>query len=105
MTINITLNKMKITIDNNITSIVNIINEFEKEIHYESNLKVFIYDNNTTDFHSYEFEYLSSSKLSPKQWLLNNILYSITCKETKKNMEHRFDNIIILLDIEYRKYN
>ncbi len=53
----------------------------------------------TADFHTYVFEYLQGSKLSPKKWLLNNIIYSITCDETKDNL---FNEILDLLWYEYR---
>ena len=53
---------------------------------------------NTTNFHTYVFEYLQESKLSPRKWLLNNIIYSITCNETKDNL---FNEILDSLRYEY----
>jgi hypothetical protein len=98
MSITITIGIKKIAI-NNQTYPVNlngIINELTKLTIKGCELKVFILDMNTTNFHTYVFEYLQESKLSPRKWLLNNIIYSITCNETKDNLFTVFINFCFL---------
>lgn len=57
-------------------------------------LKVNILDMNSGNFHAYIFDYTPESKFSPKEWILINIIYSLTCPETKQNMAGLFDNLI-----------
>jgi hypothetical protein len=76
---------------------INLINEFEKYIIRNIDMKVFIYDENTTNFHQYEFEYKLNSKLNSKKWLLNNILYSIKCDKTQQNMSKLLKNLEYIL--------
>ncbi|MCJ7636032.1 MAG: hypothetical protein MUO21_00930, partial [Nitrososphaeraceae archaeon] len=79
------------------------INDLEKLIIKGCELTVFLFDVNTTNFHQYEFDYLSNSKLSPRKWLLNNMLYSITCVETRENMDGMFNEILGLLHLMFTK--
>ena len=58
-----------------------------KYVNKGCSLIIFVFDNDTTDFHQYEFEYMQDSGMLPKKWLINNILYSITCKDTVRNMD------------------
>jgi len=97
MSITITVESTKINIDNNTdsTRLNMLINELEKITKIGIELDVFIIDMKTAEYHKYAFDYLPSSKLSPRQFLLNNILYSITCDET--NMTETFNEIIKLL--------
>ena len=75
-----------------------IINELTKLTIKGCELKVFILDMNTTNFHTYVFEYIYI--LDNIQ--LNNIIYSITCDETKTNMDNLFNEILDSLWYEYR---
>jgi hypothetical protein len=79
MSISITIGNKKIAINNQThpVELNGIINELTIK---GCELKVFILDMNTTNFHTYVFEYLQESKLLPRKWLLNNIIYSITCQ-------------------------
>ena len=72
---------------------INLINEFEKYIIRNIDMKVFIYDENTANFHQYEFEYTLNSKLNSKKWLLNNIIYCIQCDKTQQNMSKILKNL------------
>ena len=101
MSITITIGIKKIAINNQTQSVElkGLINELTKLITKGCELKVFILDMTTLDFHTYLFDYLQKSKLSPRKWLLNNIIYSITCNETKDNL---FNEILHLLRYEYR---
>lgn len=103
MSINITIGIKKIAINNYTHPVVlnSIINELTKLTIKGCELKVFILDMNTTNFHTYVFEYLQESKLLPRKWLLNNILYSITCDKTKTNMDKLFNEILDSLWYEY----
>ena len=86
MTIEITftINDTKLKIATYVNdSVKNIIDNLETVVKRECELKVFIYDTDSTNFHYYNFEYSKESELVPRKWLLNNILYSITCGESK----------------------
>jgi len=83
--------------------LINIINEFHEYIKRNDELIVFLYDDDSTNFHKYIFEYMPESKLSSKKWLLNNIIYSIQCNETQKNMSKLFINLKCILLNEYHK--
>ena len=85
------------------TDLISIIEEFQTHIEKNCELKVFIIDENTANFHQYVFEYLPTSKLSSKKWLLNNIIYSIQCDKTQKNMSKMFKDLQFMLLLEYRK--
>ena len=100
MSITITIGIKKIAINNQIRSVElnGLINELTKLTTKGCELKVFILDMTTLDFHTYVFDYLQESKLSPRKWLLNNIIYSITCNETKDNL---FNEILDSLRYEY----
>jgi hypothetical protein len=100
MSINITItNKKKITINNqmNRDELINIIEELVKSTMKECEMQVLIIDINTGNFHEYTFDYLQESPLFPKKWLLNNIIYSITCDETKTNINGLFDENLHVL--------
>ena len=101
MSITITIGIKKIAINNQTQSVElkGLINELTKLITKGCELKVFILDMTTSDFHTYVFEYLQESKLSPIKWLLNNIIYSITCNEIKDKL---FNEILDSLWYEYR---
>ena len=103
MSITITIGT-KIAINNQThpVELNHLINKLTKLTIKGCELKVFILDMNTTNFHIYVFEYLQESKLSPRKWLLNNIIYSITCDETKTNMDNLFNEILDSLWYEYR---
>jgi hypothetical protein len=77
MTITIGNNKISLNSDMTNNNVNNIINGFENYVIRGCELSVLLVDNDTLDFHKYVFDYLSSSKLGPKKWLLNNIIYSI----------------------------
>ncbi len=101
MSIIIEIGIKKITIDHTHPVNLNgIINELTKLTIKGCELKVFILDMTTLDFHTYVFEYLQESKLSPRKWLLNNIIYSIN--ETKTNMDS-FDFILKSLWVLFYK--
>ena len=104
MSITITIGIKKIAINNQTHPVVlnGIINELTKLTIKGCELKVFILDMTTSDFHTYVFEYLQESKLSPRKWLLNNIIYSLTCNKTKTNMNNLFNKI---LDSLWREYS
>ena len=104
MSITITIGIKKIAIHNQIhhVELNGIINELTKLTIKGCELKVFILDMATADFHTYVFEYLQESKLSPRKWLLHNIIYSIICDKTKKNMDNLFNEILDSLWHEYR---
>jgi len=95
--------KNKYILNNNTTeeNIENVINELEEFIIKNCDLIIFILDNSTTNFHKYEFEYNEKSKLFPRKWLLNNILYALTCDKTQTNMASLFNTIINKLFFEY----
>ena len=102
MSVSITVKFKKITITNKSENIIENINEIEQYTKRGCELTVFIFDPDSSNFHQYVFDYLDSSKLLPRKWLLNNILYSLTCDETKKNIEERsFNNILFKLRTEY----
>jgi hypothetical protein len=101
MSIIIEIGIKKITIDHTHPVNLNgIINELIKLSIKGCELTVFILDRNTTEFNKYVFDYLQESKLSPRKWLLNNIIYSIN--ETKTNMDS-FDEILKSLWVLYYK--
>ena len=77
------------------------INEFTELAIKGCELTIFIFDTNTSNFHTYVFEYLQESELLPKKWLLHNIIYAITCDETKTNMDNLFNKFLDLLWYEY----
>jgi len=54
-----------------------------------------------TNFITEYEKYTRDSKFNPKKWLVNNILYSITCPETKKNMLNCFNTLEHKLVAEY----
>jgi hypothetical protein len=104
MSITITIGIKKIAINNQThpVELNGIIDELTKLTIKGCELKVFIVDMTTADFHTYEFDYLQESKLSPRKWLLNNIIYSLTCNKTKTNMNNLFNKI---LDSLWREYS
>jgi hypothetical protein len=83
--------------------LINIINSFHEYIKRNYELVVYLYDDDSTNFHQYIFEYMPESKLSSKKWLLNNIIYSIQCNQTQKNMSKLFINLKCILLNEYHK--
>jgi len=95
--------KCKLILNNNTTeeNINNVINKLEELLIKNCDLIIFILHNSTTNFHKYEFEFTGKSKLFPRKWLLNNILYSLTCDKTQTNMTSLFNNIINKLFFEY----
>jgi hypothetical protein len=104
-TVTITINEQKIIItpDNDLITIIININKLESHTKKGCDMVVFIYDQNTTNFHKYEFDYLQSSQLNPRKWLLNNILYSITCDKTKNNMNKR--ELLKMADLLFTEYH
>jgi len=54
--------------------LINIINKFHEYIKKNDELVVFIYDDDSTNFHKYIFEYMPKSKLSSKK-LYNKIYF------------------------------
>ena len=107
MSISIKIGTKKIIIYNQMHYLIlnNLINEFEKNIIKGCELTISIFDKNTTNFHIYIFEYLSDSILLPIKWLLNNILYSITCDKTNQNMSGIFNCLVGLLRQKYDSLN
>ena len=103
MSIKIMIGTKSMIIDNNTLNIITHIDEIEEYLKKEKELTVFLYDDNTTNFHKYEFEYSSNSKLFPRKWILNNILYSLSCDKTRKDMKYLFNRVIILLSDEFEK--
>ena len=101
MSISITIGTNKININNqtHYVQLSNYINNLEKNVIKGCELTVIIVDAQTGNFHQYV------SKLSPKKWLLNNISYSLTCDETKKNMDNMFNEIVELLCLLTFVYN
>ena len=102
ITIEIGITKKAITNQTQSVLLNGIIDEFTNLTIKGCELKVFILDMNTTNFHTYAFDYLQESKLSPRKWLLHNIIYSITCDKTKINMSNLFDKILDSLWYQYR---
>lgn len=92
-----------IIISDNMPNVMDYINTLEPHTFKGSELRISIIDVRTGNFHIYDFEYLRQSKLSPRKWLLNNILYSITCDDTEENFSKSFDNICKLMLVEYNK--
>lgn len=84
-------------------NIVKYIDAFETSIIEGSELSVFLYDPETTNFHLYEYEYSVDSEQTPRFWMINNILASITCRDTTINMEGLFDDVKAFLEIQYGK--
>lgn len=106
-TISITINNQKILLldnfSNNINQYMNII---DNSIKNKNNVEliVFLIDINSSNFHTYEFEYSSGNlNMSLKKWILNNIIYSINCDETKTNMKNMFNNLYFLFKDEFDK--
>ena len=97
--INISVDSTTLCIDNHTEDedLYNSIDELETYVVHGCSLTVYIVDKNTLNYHMYVFDYLPTSKLRPRKWLLNNILYSLVCDDTKKNMTNIFDNIIVPL--------
>lgn len=105
MSITITVeNNKKIFTNDNAEDIITYIDETEKYIKNGFEINIRIFNPDTTDFHIYEFEYKTTSPLTPRKWILNNILYSLCCKETLKIMpNHLLPNITSLLYYENKK--
>lgn len=66
-------------------------------------MTVFLLDTNTGEFHTYVFDYAISSPLKPRKWLLNNILYSFSCPETRETCPNTFSLMANVLVCEYNK--
>lgn len=103
MSMTIIVGSQTITIHSHIKNILSHIYKLEPQITKGCELIVFICDPDSSNFHKYEFEYLSNSKLSPKKWLLNSILYSLNNEKTRIDMNNLFDDIFIELNNEYEK--
>lgn len=67
---------------NNTPNILTIIDDIQAYTDHGSELVVFLFDPDSTSFHKYTFDYLKNSPMYPRHWLLNNILYSIMCKDS-----------------------
>jgi hypothetical protein len=103
MSITITIGTQTIIIHNHTQNILSHIYKLESQTKKGCELIIFICDSESVNFHRYEFDYLSSSKLSPKKWLLNNVLYSVSCDKTRADMKDLFNDILIELSNEYNK--
>jgi hypothetical protein len=103
MSISVTIGTKTIMIFNHTQNVVSHIYKLKDEVTKGCELIIFICDSDTTNFHKYEFDYLPSSKLSPKKWLLNNILFSLTNEKTKELMKDLFNDVLIELNSEYNK--
>ena len=98
MSITVILGSIKINIDNNTdeAKLCGFIDDLENQTIHGCELIVSIFVN-AMYFHMYEFEYLACSKLTPKKWIINNILWSLTCDETKQDTDNIFNRLIKLL--------
>ena len=103
MSISITINTQIIIIHNHTENVLSHIYKLKDEIKEGSELIIFICDSESANFHKYEFDYLPSSRLSPKKWLLNSVLYSLNNDKTKANIRELFNDILIELNYEYNK--
>lgn len=103
MSISITINTQIIIIHNNTENVLSHIYKLKDEIKEGSELIIFICDSGSSIFYKYEFDYLPNSKLSPKKWLLNSVLYSLNSDKTKANIRELFNDILIQLNYEYNK--
>jgi len=103
MSISITINTQIIIIHNHTENVLSHIYKLKDEIKEGSELIIFICDSESANFHKYEFDYLPSSRLSPKKWLLNSVLYSLNNDKTKANIRELFNDILIELNNEYNK--
>lgn len=57
------------------------------------------------DFYYYEFEHLNDSDKKYKAWVLNNIMWALTCDETKENMNGVFEDLMFKLRVENHNNN
>jgi len=103
MSISITINTQIIIIHNNTENVLSHIYKLESQTIKGCELIIFICDSESANFHKYEFDYLPSSRLSPKKWLLNSVLYSLNNDKTKANIRELFNDILIELNYEYNK--
>ena len=103
MSITITIGTNSILIHNHTQNVLSQIYKLKDEIKEGSELIIFICNPETTYFYKYEFDYLPNSKLSPKKWLLNSILYSLNSDKTRTDMKDLFNDILIELNNEYNK--
>jgi hypothetical protein len=104
ITIRETAHTIKYELTNDTINIDNIIDNIQQYTKHGSELTIFLYDPDTTTFHNYVFDYLATSANNPRHWLLNNILYAITCKDS-----NNFIKLVIpvynKLAEEYNKIN
>ena len=82
--------------------IENALCELEKHTSVGCQLLICIIDPDTTNFHFYEFMYERRSPFAPQKWILNNVLWSLTNEETRKNMDGMFRDICYNL---WRRYS
>jgi hypothetical protein len=85
-------------------SILASLDNMARKISDGTSLEVYLYNKDTTDFHLYEFEYeYNITKFKdPRKWLLNNMLYSLFCRETAKDMADKFIELKTILDREFQ---
>ena len=72
--------------DSDINELKQFINNSINLIKYNTELKVKIFNNQTSDSHQYQYIFFDNYDLKPKKWLLNNILNSFYCEDTEKDM-------------------
>jgi hypothetical protein len=65
-------------------------------------LSVNIVNCKTGKFHIYEFDYLTTSESLPRKWILGNLLYSISCKDTGDERDELID-VFSALHAEYER--
>ena len=78
-----------INLANDTTNLATIFRDMSNYTLKKCELKIFILNTNTMDFHNYVFEYDGLKK--PLNFLLNNIMYSLVCDDTDKNTQNMFD--------------
>ena len=106
-TISITIDNQKILLLNNFSNNINqYMNIIDNSIKNKNNveLSLLLIDIESSNFHKYEFKYsLENININIKKWILNNIMYSINCDETKTNMKNMFNNLYFLFKDEFDK--
>jgi hypothetical protein len=101
MSVTVSFDDVKEVFNNTTTNLSEKIENLKKGFLNSKILKITIM--NDMDFHYYEFEHLSDKTY--KAWVLNNLMWALTCDETKENMNGIFDDLMFKLRVENHNNN
>jgi hypothetical protein len=71
-----------------------ILDQLERVVRHDFDMTVGIFNEDTSDCSIYGYEYRSTSTRTPRQWLLTNIGYAMSCKDTRANNLCIFPNLL-----------